>query len=81
MDIISLKKKKFERDHPALLIATSRLLAPDGVLIFSNNLRGFKMDQAALPGLHVEDISPATLPEDFARNPRIHTCWKIAVSD
>ena len=70
-----------QRDHPALLIATSRLLAPDGVLIFSNNLRGFKMDQAALPGLHVEDISPATLPEDFARNPRIHTCWKIAVSD
>jgi 23S rRNA (guanine2445-N2)-methyltransferase / 23S rRNA (guanine2069-N7)-methyltransferase len=69
-----------QRDHPALLEATARLLAPRGALIFSNNLRNFKMDRAALPGLRIEDITHATIPEDFARNPRIHNCWKISVA-
>jgi 23S rRNA (guanine2445-N2)-methyltransferase / 23S rRNA (guanine2069-N7)-methyltransferase len=68
-----------QRDHAALLSATARLLAPNGVLIFSNNLRGFKMDNEALPELHIEDITRATIPEDFTRNPRIHNCWKITV--
>ncbi len=66
-----------QRDHVALLKATSRLLEPDGVLIFSNNLRRFRMDCEALPELAVEDISRATLPPDFERNPKIHNCWKI----
>jgi len=69
-----------QRDHVALLAAAARLLAPDGALIFSNNLRSFKMDQAALPGLHIEDITRSTIPEDFARNPRIHNCWKISLT-
>jgi 23S rRNA (guanine2069-N7)-methyltransferase / 23S rRNA (guanine2445-N2)-methyltransferase len=63
-----------------LLIATTRLLAPEGVVIFSNNLRSFKMDHATLAGLHIEDITPSTIPEDFARNPRIHNCWKISLT-
>jgi 23S rRNA (guanine2445-N2)-methyltransferase / 23S rRNA (guanine2069-N7)-methyltransferase len=70
-----------QRDHVALLSAAAQLLTPDGVLIFSNNLRGFKMDHAALPGLHIEDITRSTIPEDFARNPRIHNCWKIGAAD
>jgi 23S rRNA (guanine2445-N2)-methyltransferase / 23S rRNA (guanine2069-N7)-methyltransferase len=69
-----------QRDHAALLTATARLLAPNGILIFSNNLRGFKLDKTALPQLNIEDISRATLPEDFARNPRIHNCWRITVA-
>ena len=69
-----------QRDHPALLAAAARLLAPHGVLIFSNNLRNFKMDRAALPGWQIEDITRATIPEDFARNPRIHNCWKISLA-
>jgi len=68
-----------QRDHPALLTATARLLAPDGVLIFSNNLRSFKMDHDALPGLHIEDITRSTIPTDYARNTRIHNCWKITL--
>ncbi len=68
-----------QRDHAALLAATARLLAPGGVLIFSNNLRSFKMNHEVLPGLHIEDISRSTIPEDFARNPRIHHCWKITL--
>lgn len=66
-----------QRDHVALLQKTARLLTPDGVLIFSNNLRRFRMDRDALAGLTTSDISRATLPKDFARNPRIHNCWRI----
>lgn len=66
-----------QRDHVALIKNTVRLLEPNGVLIFSNNLRRFKMDRTALPGLNIEDISRATLPKDFERNPKIHNCWKI----
>lgn len=66
-----------QRDHVELLRATARLLADGGVLIFSNNFRRFTMNAAALPELHIEDISAHTLPRDFARNPRIHNCWRI----
>jgi len=66
-----------QRDHVPLIKATARLLEPDGVLIFSNNRRRFSMDRAALQELSIEDLSRATLPKDFERNPRIHNCWKI----
>ena len=66
-----------QRDHVDLIRATARLLEPGGVLIFSNNLRRFRMDSEALAGLEIEDIGMRTLPKDFARNPRIHNCWRI----
>ncbi len=66
-----------QRDHVDLLDKTVRLLAPGGTLIFSNNLRKFRMDHEALKGLTIEDISRKTLPPDFERNPRIHNCWRI----
>jgi hypothetical protein len=42
-----------QRDHGPLLRAVARLLAPGGVLIFSNNNRRFKMDREALPELQI----------------------------
>jgi len=69
-----------QRDHVALLEKTLKLLQPDGVLIFSNNLRSFKLDYNALSALHIKDISKATLPKDFERNPKIHQCWEIRKS-
>lgn len=66
-----------QRDHVALLNDTAHLLTTDGVLIFSTNRQGFKLDAAALEKLHVEDITRRTLPEDFARHGRIHQCWRI----
>jgi 23S rRNA (guanine2445-N2)-methyltransferase / 23S rRNA (guanine2069-N7)-methyltransferase len=66
-----------QRDHVRLIRAASRLLTDDGTLIFSNNLRRFRMDQEALSELTIEDISRRTLPTDFKRNPRIHNCWRI----
>jgi 23S rRNA (guanine2445-N2)-methyltransferase / 23S rRNA (guanine2069-N7)-methyltransferase len=66
-----------QRDHVSLLRATAGLLATDGILIFSNNSRRFKMDREALPELQIEEISRQTIPRDFERNPRIHNCWRI----
>jgi 23S rRNA (guanine2445-N2)-methyltransferase / 23S rRNA (guanine2069-N7)-methyltransferase len=66
-----------QRDHVELLKATMKLLSATGVLIFSNNLRRFKMDHDALAGMNIKDLSRATLPKDFERNPKIHNCWKI----
>ena len=66
-----------QRDHVALIRSAVRLMDTDGILIFSNNLRRFRIDRDALPELTVEDITRATLPKDFERDTRIHHCWKI----
>ena len=66
-----------QNDHVQLINNAVALLAPGGVLYFSTNFRRFKIDLTALSGLTVKDISAATIPEDFARNPRIHYCWSI----
>jgi 23S rRNA (guanine2445-N2)-methyltransferase / 23S rRNA (guanine2069-N7)-methyltransferase len=66
-----------QRDHDALLGSVARLLARDGVILFSNNFRHFKMHRSALPDLTIEEITHSTIPPDFQRNPRIHTCWRI----
>jgi len=64
-------------DHVQLINNAVRLLADDGVLYFSTNFRRFKIDLEALADLHINDITAATIPKDFARNPKIHYCWSI----
>ncbi|MDO8963167.1 MAG: bifunctional 23S rRNA (guanine(2069)-N(7))-methyltransferase RlmK/23S rRNA (guanine(2445)-N(2))-methyltransferase RlmL [Coriobacteriia bacterium] len=68
-----------QRDHVALVTKSAALLAPDGTLFFSTNLRKFHIDAAALSsaGLTVEDVSAASIPPDFERNPRIHRCYIV----
>jgi len=66
-----------QADHVQLINNAVSLLSPGGVLYFSTNFRRFKIDKQALSDLTVEDISAATIPEDFARNPKIHYCWRI----
>ena len=69
-----------QRDHVRLLRAAVARLAPGGVLYFSNNFRRFKLDEAALGEFaRIEDISAATIPQDFARNARIHRAWRLTV--
>ena len=65
-----------QRDHVALICECVELLAPAGELLFSTNLRSFRLDAAALPGLKIADISVQTVPPDF-RNRKIHKCWRI----
>jgi 23S rRNA (guanine2445-N2)-methyltransferase / 23S rRNA (guanine2069-N7)-methyltransferase len=66
-----------QRDHVALIRSAGRLLSPGGTLIFSTNFRRFRLDREGLEEFEVEDISRATLPKDFERNPRIHQCFKL----
>jgi len=66
-----------QRDHVPLILDAAQLLEPDGTLVFCTNLRRFKLDAGAMPALAFEDITRATIPKDFAGNPRIHSCWLI----
>ncbi len=66
-----------QRDHVELITEAANLLERGGVLLFSTNFRRFRMDAGALADLTITDITRDTIPRDFARNPRIHTCWQI----
>jgi 23S rRNA (cytosine1962-C5)-methyltransferase len=62
--------------HPQVINACLRLLAPDGVLYFSTNCRGFHLDEDALAPARREEISERTVPIDY-RNRKIHRCWRL----
>jgi 23S rRNA (guanine2445-N2)-methyltransferase / 23S rRNA (guanine2069-N7)-methyltransferase len=66
-----------QRDHAELIDRCMALLAPGGKLVFSTNAQKFKLDSAVGERYKVTDISRATLPEDFKRNPRIHQCYEL----
>lgn len=66
-----------QRDHVAMLGKIGQLLRAGGEIVFSTNRRDFKLDTASLSGFQISDISKATLPADFARNPKIHYCWTL----
>lgn len=68
-----------QRDHYYLLRDVSKLLRRGGVIIFSGNLRSFKLDTDALGdlGFDVLDMTARTIPEDFARNAKIHFCYAL----
>ncbi len=66
-----------QRDHPPLVRAAMALLRPGGVLYFSNNRRGFRLDPKLEADFPCEDITRSTLDPDFQRNSRIHQCWRL----
>jgi 23S rRNA (guanine2445-N2)-methyltransferase / 23S rRNA (guanine2069-N7)-methyltransferase len=70
-----------QRDHVKLLNLVAQLLAPGGAILFSNNYTKFKLDREALKEFHLDDISRATLPKDFERNPKIHSCFLLKKKD
>jgi 23S rRNA (guanine2445-N2)-methyltransferase / 23S rRNA (guanine2069-N7)-methyltransferase len=67
-----------QRDHVALLRASMASLKPGGTLYFSNNLRGFKLDDAVTHFSRVEDIGASTIDLDFQRRQNIHHCWRLS---
>ena len=66
-----------QRDHSRLIDACMMHLEKNGMLIFSNNFRRFKMDDYILSKYSVEDITPSTIGSDFERDPKIHKCYII----
>ena len=65
-----------QRDHKKLIDGAMNLLASDGILYFSNNLRSFVLDDSVAEQYAVKDISKQSVPDDF-RNKKIHQCWEI----
>lgn len=66
-----------QRDHAKLIRQSMRLLERDGTLIFSTNLRKFKLDESGLEKFTIEDYSAKSLDPDFERNTKIHQCYLI----
>ena len=65
-----------QRDQAKLVDGAMKLLAKDGLLFFSNNLRSFELDPALAERYQIKDVSKQSVPEDF-RNKKIHQCWEI----
>ncbi|WP_199451794.1 bifunctional 23S rRNA (guanine(2069)-N(7))-methyltransferase RlmK/23S rRNA (guanine(2445)-N(2))-methyltransferase RlmL [Marinobacter sp. bablab_jr008] len=66
-----------QRDHADLVRQCMARLSSDGLLIFSNNFRKFRLDEALESEFEVKEVSASTLDKDFQRNSKIHRCWHI----
>ncbi|MCR5537047.1 MAG: bifunctional 23S rRNA (guanine(2069)-N(7))-methyltransferase RlmK/23S rRNA (guanine(2445)-N(2))-methyltransferase RlmL [Succinivibrio sp.] len=73
-------ERSFEvrRDQVALLANVTRHLKDEGLVIFCTNQHNFKIsDELQKYGYSIEDISAKTLPFDFKRTPKIHSCFML----
>lgn len=68
-----------QRDHLFLIKTCMASLEKNGMLIFSNNMQSFKLDEEELEsrGYNFKDITRTTMPDDFKRPKAIHQCWQI----
>lgn len=65
-----------QKDHTGLIKLCLSHLSDDGELIFSTNLRTFKLDENINTLAEVEDISQRTIDEDF-RDKKIHKVFLL----
>ena len=65
-----------ERDQEFLVESCLNLLAPEGILYFSNNKRRFKLSENLLQKYKVRDITKDSIPMDF-HDLKIHCCFEI----
>lgn len=66
-----------QRDHLSLLKRAMNRLTSGGTLYFSNNYRGFELDDEIKAFYDIEELTSETIGLDFKRNTRIHRSWKI----
>jgi 23S rRNA (guanine2445-N2)-methyltransferase / 23S rRNA (guanine2069-N7)-methyltransferase len=69
-----------QRDHEILIRQAMNLLAEGGLLIFSSNLRRFKMAGGIVADFSAENITGQSIDKDFERRANIHHCWAIQSS-
>ncbi|MCR5085667.1 MAG: bifunctional 23S rRNA (guanine(2069)-N(7))-methyltransferase RlmK/23S rRNA (guanine(2445)-N(2))-methyltransferase RlmL, partial [Succinivibrionaceae bacterium] len=69
-----------KRDQVRLISNLTRHLTPQGKVIFCTNSQGFTLDTEALEeyGFTATDITPSTIPEDFALTPEVHRCYVLS---
>ncbi|MDQ8934698.1 bifunctional 23S rRNA (guanine(2069)-N(7))-methyltransferase RlmK/23S rRNA (guanine(2445)-N(2))-methyltransferase RlmL [Acinetobacter rudis] len=66
-----------QRDHNSLLKRAMNRLSSGGTLYFSNNYRGFELDEEVQAMFETVEITHETIGPDFKRNQKIHRAWKI----
>lgn len=66
-----------QRDHAELVRLTMQVLRSEGKLYFSNNRRGFILDEVLQNEFYCKDITGQTLPPDYQRQRKMHCCWLI----
>lgn len=74
------KKMKYvfdvQENHIEFIDLAMKRLSPTGMLIFSNNLRSFKMSDEVKSTYNVSDMSEKSIPMDF-NDKKIHQCFFI----
>lgn len=65
------------RDQVDLVGSAMNKVDADGVLYFSTNYRGFKLDKFLEEKFDVEDISKSTFDPDFERRPNMHKVFAL----
>lgn len=65
-----------ERDQDFLVESCMQMLAPEGILYFSNNKRKFKISDSILSKYRVKEITTESIPQDF-HDKKIHNCFEI----
>lgn len=65
-----------QRDHEELIEKLMRSLNKNGVLIFSNNNRKFKLSEKLAQKFSITDTTAESIPPDF-RDKKIHVCFEI----
>ena len=66
-----------QRDHAEMLVSAGKRLANNGLIIFSNNYKKFKLDRILENEFLIEDITESSFSADFSRNKTIHRCWLL----
>jgi 23S rRNA (cytosine1962-C5)-methyltransferase len=69
-----------ERDQDFLIESCINRLASDGLLIFSNNKRKFRLSNFVQEKFHIRDITKQSIPLDF-HNQSIHVCFELRTSE
>jgi len=65
-----------QEDHIKLIERAIEYLQIDGDILFSCNLRSFKLDESLTARFKITDIGPKTIPNDF-RDQKIHHAYHI----
>lgn len=68
-----------QRDHGELIRRTQALLAKEGELFFSTNLRSFELDPQLAQDIGLCEITHQSVPDDFKRPGRSppHRAWQV----
>lgn len=65
--------------HVELITQAMARLRRGGVLYFSNNFRRFQLAEVLMEKFNVEEITDATVDQDFQRRPKMHRCWRLTL--